>query len=146
MTRLLAWLSRLGADQTDDVDTRTRKALLVHLAVLILPISVVWSVLYLALGAPAGVVAFVYFVISLSSIGLFARTGNFELLLRIQLLAITLAPTLSMAPTGGFLSSGAVGLWGILGPLGALVFSSVRSSVRWFALFAVRLPGRGHRW
>jgi guanylate cyclase len=143
VTRLLAWLSRLGADQTDDVDTRTRKALLVHLAVLILPISVVWSVLYLALGAPAGVVAFVYFVISLSSIGLFARTGNFELLLRIQLLAITLAPTLSMAPTGGFLSSGAVGLWGILGPLGALVFSSVRSSVRWFALFAVAFLAAG---
>jgi adenylate cyclase len=143
VTRLLAWLGDIGADPHDDVDTRTRKALLVHLAVLILPISLVWGVLYLALGAPSGVVAFAYMGVSVVSIGLFARTRDFELLLRIQLLDITLAPTLSMWPTGGFLSSGAVGLWGILGPLGALVFSSVGASVRWFALFAVAFLAAG---
>lgn len=41
-----------------------------------------WGVLYLALGAPSGVVAFTYMVVSLASIGVFARTRNFELLLR----------------------------------------------------------------
>ena len=56
---------------------------------------------------------------------------------------ITLAPTLSMWPTAGFLASGAVGLWGILGPMGALVFSSVRSSIRWFVLFAIAFLGAG---
>jgi adenylate cyclase len=100
-------------------------------------------VLYLALGAPSGVVAFAYMVVSVVSIGVFARTRNFELLLTIQLLDITLAPTLSMWPTAGFLSSGAVGLWGILGPLGALVFSTVRASVRWFVLFAVAFLAAG---
>jgi hypothetical protein len=104
VTRLLGWLGNIGFDPNDDVETRTRKALLVHLAVLILPISLVWGVLYLALGAPSGVVAFGYMVVSVVSIGLFARTRDFELLLRIQLLDITLAPTLSMWPTGGFLS------------------------------------------
>jgi adenylate cyclase len=82
-------------------------------------------------------------VTSVASIGLFARTRNFELLLRIQLLAITLATTMSMWPTGGILASGAVGLWGILGPLGALVFSSVRSSARWFVLFLAAFLGAG---
>jgi guanylate cyclase len=143
VTRLLAWLGDIGADPNDDEETRKRKALLVYLAVLILPISLVWGVLYLALGAPSGVVAFAYFLVSVASIGLFGRTRNFELLLRIQLLNITLAPTLSMWPTAGFLSSGAVGLWGILGPMGALVFSSVRSSVRWFVLFAVAFLAAG---
>jgi guanylate cyclase len=143
VTRLLGWLGDIGADPKDDVDTRKRKALLVYLAVLILPISVVWGVLYLALGAPSGVVAFAYMVVSVVSIGLFARTRNFELLLRIQLLDITLAPTLSMFPTAGFLASGAVGLWGILGPLGALVFSTVRASVGWFVLFAVAFLAAG---
>jgi adenylate cyclase len=141
--RLLGWLGDIGADPNDDVDTRKRKALLLYLAVLILPISLVWGVLYLALGAPSGVVAFAYMVVSVVSIGLFARTRNFELLLSIQLLDITLAPTLSMFPTAGFLSSGAVGLWGILGPLGALVFSTVRASVRWFVLFAVAFLAAG---
>ena len=143
MTTLLAWLSRIGADPNDDVETRSRKALLVYLAVLIWPISLLWGTLYLSLGAPAGSVAFAYFVISVGSIGLFARTRNFELLLRIQLLDITLAPTLSMFPTAGILASGAVGLWGLLGPMGALVFSSVRSSIRWFVLFALAFLGAG---
>jgi guanylate cyclase len=143
VTRLLEWLGDIGADPNDDVDTRRRKALLVYLAVLIWPISLLWGILYLALGAPAGLIAFAYFVVSVASIGLFARTRNFELLLRIQLLDITLAPTLSMWPTAGFLDSGAVGLWGLLGPMGALVFSSVRASIGWFAVFAVAFLGAG---
>jgi guanylate cyclase len=36
---------------------------------------------------------------------------------------------------GGFLASGGVGLWGILAPLGALVFLDVRQAVRWFGAF-----------
>ena len=143
MTWLLEWLGGIGQDPTDDIETRRRKALLVYLAVLILPISLVWGTLYLALGAVSGVVAYAYFVISLGSIGLFARTRNFELLLRIQLLNIILAPTLSMWPTAGLLSSGAVGIWGLLGPMGALVFGNVRSSIRWFVLFAVAFLGAG---
>ncbi|MGH2466382.1 MAG: hypothetical protein ACRDGL_01405, partial [Candidatus Limnocylindrales bacterium] len=143
MARLLEWVGGIGADPDDDLETRRRKALLVYLAVLIWPISVVWGILYLALGAPAGAVAFGYLVVSVASIGLFDLTRDFQLLLAIQLLDITLAPTLSMWPTAGFLASGAVGLWGILGPMGALVFSSVRSSIRWFVLFAVAFLGAG---
>ena len=40
-----------------------------------------------------------------------------------------------MAFVGGFLASGAVGLWGILAPLGALVFDGARAGVRWFVAF-----------
>jgi guanylate cyclase len=143
VTTLLERLGGIGADPKDDRETAQRKALLVYLAVLILPISLVWGTLYLALGAVSGLVAFGYFVISVASIGLFALTRNFDLLVAIQLLDITLAPTLSMFPTGGFLASGAVGLWGILGPMGALVFGSVASAVRWFILFAVAFLGAG---
>jgi guanylate cyclase len=37
--------------------------------------------------------------------------------------------------TGGFLPSGVVGLWGILAPLGALVFLDVPLAVRWFVAY-----------
>jgi adenylate cyclase len=143
VTWLLERLAEIGADPLDDQDTRKRKALLVYLAVLILPIALVWGTLYLTLGAVSGIVAYAYFAISAASLALFARTRNFELLLRIQLVDITLAPTLSMWPTAGFLASGAVGMWGILGPMGALVFSSVRSSIRWFVLFGIAFLGAG---
>ena len=135
--------AEIGADPGDDEETRQRKGLLVLIAALILPISFLWGVLYLALGAQSGLVAFVYFGVSLVSIAVAARTHDFALLLRLQLVAILLAPTLSMIPLGGFIGSGGVGLWGIMAPLGALVFGSTRDGVRWYVAFLVALLGSG---
>ena len=70
---------------------------------------------------------------------------DFPRLLRIGQVDILLAPTLSMIPLGGFLDSGGVGLWGILAPLGALVFSDVRSAIRWYLAFLVVFLGSGSR-
>jgi adenylate cyclase len=131
----LARLADVGADSRDDEETRVRKTLLVLVSVLILPISVVWGGLYLALGAPSGVLAFAYLGISVVAIAVFARTRDFELLLRIELLDILLAPNVSMIPLGGFLTSTGVGVWGILAPMGALVFGGVRAGVRWYIAF-----------
>jgi guanylate cyclase len=134
---VLARLAQVGADARDDEDTRLRKALLLLISVLILPISLVWGSLYLAFGAPAGYLAYLYFSVLLAAIALFARTRDVAFLLRVQLVDILFAPTLSMIPLGGFLASGGVGLWGVLAPLGALVFSDVRAGVRWFIAFLV---------
>jgi hypothetical protein len=83
LNRVVDRLAKVGADPADDHETRLRKALLVLIAVLILPISFLWAGLYLAFGAWSGSVALLYAVISIVSIALFARTGNFPLLLRI---------------------------------------------------------------
>jgi hypothetical protein len=56
--RSLDRAATIGADPRDDDERRLRKALLVLLSVLILPISLVWGTLFLALGAPAGVLAY----------------------------------------------------------------------------------------
>jgi guanylate cyclase len=48
-----------------------------------------------------------------------------------------------MVPLGGFLDSGGVGLWGILAPLGALVFSDVRTAARWYVAYLVVFLGSG---
>jgi adenylate cyclase len=141
--RALARLAALGADPNDDEETRLRKALLVLIAILILPVSAIWAVLYLAFGAWTGWLAVVYAAISIASIALFARTRDFETLLTIQLLAIAMAPTLSMIPIGGMLPTGGVGLWGILAPLGALVFRGVGSGIRWFIAWAALFLGSG---
>lgn len=130
-----ALLARIGADVRDDEDLRQKKALLVLLAILILPVSVVWGSLYLGLGSPVGVVPYVYFAVSLGSLVVFARTRRFRRLLVTQLLAILLTTTAGQMLVGGFLPSGGVGLWGILAPLGALVFLEVRQAVRWFGGF-----------
>ena len=110
---------------------------------LILPVAALWGALYLAFGSPVGVVPLVYFGILLGAIAVFSRTRDFPRLLRVGQLDILLAPTLSMIPLGGFLDSGGVGLWGILAPLGALVFSDVRSAVRWYVAYVVVFLGSG---
>jgi class 3 adenylate cyclase len=130
-----ALLARVGADRADDEDMRHRKALLVLVAVLILPVSVVWGSCYLAFGSPVGIIPFVYFTVSVVSLLVFARTRSFRPLLNVQLLDILLTTTTGMMFAGGFLPSGGVGLWGILAPLGALVFLEVRQAVRWFIGF-----------
>jgi adenylate cyclase len=136
-------LGAIGADPGDDEDARLRKTLLVGIALLILPIAGVWAVLYLFFGAWPGVLAIVYAAVSIASILVFSRTRNFELLLNIQLSAIVLAPTVSMAPIGGWLPTGGVGIWGIMAPLGALVFRGVESGTRWFVAWAVLFVGSG---
>jgi adenylate cyclase len=127
--------ARIGSDPADSDEIRLRKTLLVLISVLILPISLLWGAIYLALGAWAGLIAWLYLVISVVAIIVFSRTRDTETFLRVELVDILVAPTISMAFVGGFVSSGAVGLWGILAPLGALVFDGARSGVRWFVAF-----------
>jgi guanylate cyclase len=141
--RVTSRLALVGADPGDDEDLRARKALLVLISVLILPVSVMWGALYLAFGSPVGVVPLVYFAVLLAGILMFARTRDFPRLLLVGQVDILLAPTLSMIPLGGFVEAGGVGLWGILAPLAALVFSDVRSATRWFAAWVVVFLGSG---
>jgi adenylate cyclase len=133
-----ALLARIGADPRDDEELRQKKAFLVLIAILIAPVSVVWGILYLALGSAVGIAPLVYFAISVASLVVFAQTKSFRFLLLVQLVDILIAPTAGgQMLVGGFLPSGAVGLWGILAPLGALVFLEVRQAVRWFGAFLV---------
>jgi guanylate cyclase len=136
----LGWVGRvsmIGADPRDSDDVRLRKILLVVICLLILPISIAWGAIYLALGVWAGLIAWLYTLVSVAAIAVFARTKDVDWLLRVELTDILLAPTISMAFAGGFVATGAVGLWGILAPLGALIFQGARAGVRWFVAFVV---------
>jgi guanylate cyclase len=133
--RTLARLTAIGADPRDDDRTKQNKMLLVLISVLILPIAVVWGSVYLIFGSWVGYVPFVYALVLLGAIVAFARTRDFLFLLRVNQVDILLAPTLSMVPLGGFLPSGAVGFWGILAPVGALVFSGPAAGLRWYVAY-----------
>src|ERR671919_270817 len=141
--RVIARLTLVGADPHDDEDLRARKALLVLISVLILPVAALWGALYLAFGSPVGLLPLVYFGVLFGAIVVFARTRDFPWLLLVGQVDILLAPTLSMSLLGGFLESGGVGLWGILAPLAALVFSDVRSAARWYVAYLIVFLGTG---
>ena len=121
----------------DDEDLRNKKSLLVLLAVLILPVSIVWGSSYLAFGSPVGILPFIYLSISVASLVFFAKTKRFMPFLIVQLLDVMLMTALGQMLSGGFLPSGGVALWGFLAPLGALVFLEVRQAIGWFIAFVV---------
>ena len=66
--RALVRLADIGAEPATTRRRGCRKALLVLIAILILPISGIWAVLYLAFGAWTGYVAVLYAVVSIGSI------------------------------------------------------------------------------
>lgn len=135
--------ARVGAVAGDPAELRMRKGLLLLVSVSLLPLSLVWGSLYLVLGSAVGFAPYLYFVISFAAILIFRRTRDFGSLLRIEELDILLATTLSAIPLGGFAGSGGVGLWGILAPLGALVFAGLESAARWFVTFLAFFLGAG---
>ena len=141
--RAIERLKQIGADPADDEDLRARKALLVMISVLILPVAALWAALYLSFGSPVGWAPVAYYGVLAGSVAVFSRTRNFLWLLRVGQVAILFAPTLSMIPLGGFLGAGGVGLWAILAPLGSLVFERVDTAVRWYAAFAIVFLGSG---
>ncbi|HET7030394.1 MAG TPA: adenylate/guanylate cyclase domain-containing protein [Candidatus Limnocylindrales bacterium] len=142
-TAVLERLARIGADPSDDEDLRARKLLLVAITCVVLVVALIWGALYLAFGSPVGIVPFVYFAILVAGLGAFRRNHDLRFLLRVNQVDIVLAPTLSMIPLGGFIGAGGVGIWGIVAPLGALVFSDLRSAGRWFAAWLVLFLGSG---
>ena len=143
VTRVLERLAEVGADPSDDEDLRARKLLLVAITCVVLLVALLWGALYLAFGSPVGIVPFVYFWILVVALGVFRRNRDLRFLLRVNQIDIVLAPTLSMIPLGGFVGAGAVGIWGIVAPLGALVFGDLRSAARWFVLWLALFLGSG---
>ncbi|MBP7694096.1 MAG: GAF domain-containing protein, partial [Anaerolineales bacterium] len=139
MTRLPSFFARLleiGADPADSEAARFDKQLLMASVLVILPAGLLWSGLYLALGAPsAGGLPLLYSVLSGLNLGLFGLTRRFRLFRFAQLLLILLIPWLLMVVLGGFVNSSAVILWGLLAPSGALIFGTPRSAPRWFAAY-----------
>ena len=140
---MLARLAALGADPRDDEQTRQNKGLLLLITILVLPIAIVWGCLYLIFGSWVGYVPLLYALILLGAVVAFFRTRDLGLLLRVNLIAILFAPTLSMIPLGGFLPSGAVGMWGVLAPVGALVFSGPAAGLRWYIAYLAVFLGSG---
>ena len=127
-------LALIGADPADDEETRQRKALLVLVSVLILPIP--------GVGGP------------LPGTRLAGRARSRTCTSRCRWRAADLRPHPRCAvllrvqaaghPAGAdgvddlrgrLPRAGAVGLWGLMAPMGALVFGDVRSAIRWFVAF-----------
>jgi hypothetical protein len=106
-----------------------------------LPLTVLWSVIYLLAGVPsaAAIPAF-YSVFTPINTALFAWSRNLGLYRFTQLLMILVLPWLVTLSLGGFGQSSMVIIWAALCPLGALLLEDIARTLFWLLGFVVLLP------
>src|ERR1700678_77767 len=94
-TTLLDLASQVGVEPSDDDETALRKRLAVVLCAGTLPLTVLWSAIYLVAGAPltAAIPGF-YTAFTPINTAIFARTRNFKVYRFTQLFLILLLPWL----------------------------------------------------
>lgn len=121
-------------------DRRVREAVVSGFAWAVSVAGLIWGSIYLALGLPA-VAAYPFGFAALSAVNVFAyrRHRRYALLTCIQMFAILLVPAFVMLHLGGLISSGAVGLWSLLAPIGALLVIGRRFALGVFAAFALSI-------
>ena len=135
------WIYRLldsGNFSSDSEDERLRKAILIFLAGIYSILGLFWSAAYFAFGLPlAGSIPLSYSTISAISLLYFFRTKHYKFFCRIQLVLILILPFLLQYSLGGFTASGAVIIWAILAPIGALMFAITSRVLPWFLAYVV---------
>jgi adenylate cyclase len=140
MKALITLLGRIGLDTSDSDETALRKRLAVVLCAGTLPLTLLWSAIYLAAGAPiAAAIPGFYTAFTPINTAVFAHTRNLRVYRFTQLLLILLLPWLLTLSLGGFKQSSIVIIWAALCPLGSLLLEDPHSTTLWIVGFVVLL-------
>jgi len=135
------WVGRIGTAAADTNEVALQKRLAVVLCAGTLPLTTLWSVIYLLMDAPLAAVAPVFYtVFTLANTALFAWTRNLEFYRFTQLLVILILPWLVTIALGGFQQSSVVIVWAALCPLGSLLLEEPRRTLLWIVGFVALLP------
>jgi adenylate cyclase len=130
----------IGAHPGDTADERFRKRLLVGVALIILPVALIWGCLYWIIGErEVALTPWGYATGSAISVAVFARTRSFAFLRTAQQLLILVAPALGTIMLGGLDESSSVVLWSLFAPLGAVAFDRPGRAWPWFAAFVATI-------
>jgi adenylate cyclase len=138
--KLVALAGRVGSDPHEGGEAALQRRLLVLMAVGTLPMTVLWSAVYLAVGAPLAAAApAVYSVVTPINTALLGWTRNFRLYRFTQLLMTLVLPWAVMMSLGGFKPSSVVIVWAALCPLCSLLVENLRHTLGWIVGFVLLL-------
>jgi len=127
---------QIGADPADSSDIALQKRLAVSLSLVIVPLAVLWSAVYFAIGAPfSAAIPGSYSIITPVTTAVFALTRNLGFYRFTQLLMYLILPWLLMMSLGGFKESSAVIIWAALCPLASLLLGDLRQTLFWILGF-----------
>jgi guanylate cyclase len=133
-------IASIGSNPGDDEGTQLQKSLLVICSFPFMLAGVIWGVMYILYGEIlAGLIPLFYSLFSAISMAYFAITLKFEVFRFTQLLLILILPWALMTALGGFINGSAVILWGLICPLGALLFDKPSRATYWIFAYLVLL-------
>ena len=106
IARLLGPVANLGVRPDDPEEVRLQKALLVGGSLFVLPVSVIWALLYFTYDEPlAGAVTAAYVAVIGLSLLYLTVSGREKLLSTVQLLCTLVLPFLLTIILGGFMNA-----------------------------------------
>ncbi len=133
-----------GIRVTDDAEMRLKKSLLVFATGLFCTGSMLWLFLYGQMGPQFSATApFFFQLLLVGNLVYFLNSGNFEWFRITQLSLFLFAPFIVQWSIGNFITASGTSLWGLLAPIGAVLFCGPRESIAWFIayIFLTALSG-----
>lgn len=137
-------LRNAGIHPDDDAETRLKKSLLIFATGLVCLGSMLWLFLYGQMGPQfSATPPFIFQLLLVSNLLLYFYSGNFNFFRYSQLALFLFAPFAVQWSIGNFITASGASLWGLLAPIGAVLFFGVRESLAWFIayIFLTALSG-----
>lgn len=140
MMFLFPKIAGIGWHSADNQEVKLQKTLLVAFSGVMAVTSLVWGTLYFYFNeVVAACIPWGYAIISFISLFIFSRNKSYRVFRISQLAFSLLLPFLLMIALGGYKGSGAVIIWSLTSPLGALVFKGRKEAFYWFIVYLVLL-------
>jgi guanylate cyclase len=129
--------SQIGSDSSpdDSDDIRLQRIILLMLTAFSSVAGVVWGFMLLAVGEPAGLYPIGYAILSIPTLIMWRTTEHLKRLIWYQLVLVTATPFFFALALGGYVGSGAMVLWSVLGPFGALLFLTHRQAIGFLVVY-----------
>jgi class 3 adenylate cyclase len=137
-------LRNAGVTAGDSEELRLQKSLLIFATGLISFASMLWLFIYAQLGPQfSSTIPFIFQFLLIGNLAIYLKTLNFNAFRLIQLSIFLFLPFVAQWSMGNFITASGVSLWGLLAPVGAVLFIGPRESAAWFFayLFLTALSG-----
>jgi class 3 adenylate cyclase len=137
-------LRNAGIDPQDSDELRLNKSLLMFATGLVSLASMLWLAIYWSLGPKlSATLPFAFQILLAANLAIYLKTGNFAFFRVSQLGLFLFFPFVVQWSIGNVITASGIVLWGLLAPIGSILFFGVRESIAWFFayVFLVVLSG-----
>jgi len=130
---LIERLRTAGIDPNDSEELRLNKSLLMFATGLASIASMLWLVIYWSLGPQlSSTLPFAFQILLATNLAVYIKWGNFDFFRLSQLALFLFFPFVVQWSIGNFVTASGIAIWGLLAPVGAILFMGVRESLAWF--------------